>query len=84
MQQLARLPWNTGGSGRDHPSTGLLLAAVDVTGRTSEELARASTWGEPPDYFDHVMFANGRCTAPEAVARSRSMGRDIEPLDLLQ
>ena len=62
---------------------GLLLAAVDVTGRTSEELARASTWGEPPDYFDHVMFANGRCTAPEAVARSRSMGRDLEPLDLL-
>lgn len=61
---------------------GLLLPAVDVTGQTAEELARSSTWGEPPDYFDHVMFANGRCTAPEAVARSRSIGRDLEPLDL--
>jgi hypothetical protein len=43
---------------------------------------QASTWGEPADYFEHVMFANGRCTAPEAVAASRRLGRDLVPADL--
>lgn len=57
------------------PSTG-------VTGRTSAELAAESSWGEPADYFEHVMFAHGRCTAPEAVAMSRRLGRDLVPTDL--
>jgi hypothetical protein len=38
--------------------------------------------GEPADYFEHVMRANGRCTAPEAVAYSRVLGRDLTPADL--
>lgn len=61
---------------------GVLRSASDATGRDGSELAAASTWGEPPDYFDHVMFANGRCTAPEAVALSRAIGRDLVPSDL--
>lgn len=62
--------------------TGELLPSTRVTGRSAAELASDSTWGEPPDYFDHVMFAHGRCTAPEAVAASRMLGRDLVPDDL--
>jgi hypothetical protein len=61
---------------------GALRCAAAVTGRPSAELAAASTWGEPPDYFEHVMLANGRCTAPEAVAASRASGHDLVPADL--
>jgi hypothetical protein len=61
---------------------GVLRSASNATGRDPKELAAASSWGEPPDYFDHVMFANGRCTAPEAVALSRVLGRDLVPSDL--
>jgi hypothetical protein len=61
---------------------GALRSAVAVTGTRAAELAAASTWGEPPDYFEHVMLANGRCTAPEAVAASRASGRDLVPADL--
>jgi hypothetical protein len=61
---------------------GALLAASAVTGRAGTQLAAQSTWGEPPDSFDHVMLANGRCRAPEAVACSRSLGRDLVPADL--
>jgi hypothetical protein len=61
---------------------GALHPATAVTGRSADDLAAASTWGEPADYFEHVMLANGRCTAPEAVAYSRVLGRDLTPLDL--
>jgi hypothetical protein len=61
---------------------GALKPATAVTGRTARDLAAASTWGEPADYFEHVMLANGRCTAPEAVAYSRVLARDLTPLDL--
>ncbi len=61
---------------------GVLRPASSTTGRPAADLAAASTWGEPPDYFDHVMFASGRCTAPEAVALSRTIGRDLVPADL--
>jgi hypothetical protein len=61
---------------------GALRAATMVTGHDASKLAAVSTWGEPPDYFDHVMLANGRCTAPEAVACSRLLGRDLMPSDL--
>ena len=61
---------------------GRLRSAVSATGRSPHALAAAGTWGEPPDYFEHVMLANGRCTAPEAVAHSRRLGRDLVPFDL--
>lgn len=61
---------------------GALRSAAAVTGTPAAVLAAASTWGEPPDYFEHVMLANGRCTAPEAVAASRASGRDSVPADL--
>lgn len=61
---------------------GALRPATHITGRSAADLAAASSWGEPPDYFEHVMFANGRCTAPEAVALSRRVGRDLVPSDL--
>jgi hypothetical protein len=61
---------------------GTLRPAAAVTGRGAPDLAAASTWGEPADYFEHVMLANGLCTAPEAVACSRVLGRDLTPDDL--
>ncbi len=61
---------------------GMLRPATAVTGRSARDLAAESTWGEPADYFEHVMLANGRCTAPEAVACSRMLGRDLTPSDL--
>jgi hypothetical protein len=61
---------------------GMLRPATAVTGRTARDLAAASTWGDPADYYEHVMLANGRCTAPEAVACSRVLGRDLIPADL--
>jgi hypothetical protein len=61
---------------------GALRCAAAVSGTPAAELAAASTWGEPPDYFEHVMLANGRCTAPEAVAASRASGRDLVPAEL--
>jgi hypothetical protein len=62
--------------------SGALLAASAVTGRDGTALAAGSSWGEPPDYFEYVMLANGRCRAPEAVAFSRALGRDLVPSDL--
>jgi hypothetical protein len=61
---------------------GALRCAAAVRGMPAAELAAESAWGEPPDYFEHVMLANGRCTAPEAVALSRASGRDFVPADL--
>jgi hypothetical protein len=61
---------------------GMLRPATAVTGRSARDLAAASTWGDPADYYEHVMLANGRCTAPEAVAYSRVLGRDLTPSDL--
>jgi hypothetical protein len=63
-------------------ANGTLRSATTATGRAATELAAASTWGEPADYFEHVMLANGRCTAPEAVSYSRLLGRDLVPADL--
>jgi hypothetical protein len=60
----------------------MLRPATAVTGRTARDLAAASTWGDPADYFEHVMLANGRCTAPEAVAYSRVLGHDLTPSGL--
>jgi hypothetical protein len=61
---------------------GALRSAATVTGRAATDLAAASTWAEPADYFEHVMLANGSCTGPEAVAYSRVLGRDLVPADL--
>jgi len=43
-------------------SCGKLLSAVNVYGKTGEELAyekRHSPWNDPADYFDYIMFCNG-------------------------
>jgi hypothetical protein len=61
---------------------GAIRPGMAVAGRRGIELAAASTRGEPADWFEHVMFANGRCTAPDAVAASRRLGRDLVPADL--
>jgi hypothetical protein len=61
---------------------GELRSSAQLSGKAGTVLAAESSWGEPPDYFEYVMFANGRCTAPEAVANSRRLSRDLVPADL--
>lgn len=61
---------------------GALVPATERTGRSGVELTRGGTRGEPADYFDYVMFTNGNCTAPEAVAYSHELKRDLVPSDL--
>ena len=65
-----------------HGTPAATAAVILTDGRLRPPRTRTSTWGEPEDWFDHVMFANGRCTAPEAVAASRRTGRDLVPADL--
>ena len=43
-------------------SSGKLLSAAKVSGKTGEELAynkRNSLWNDPADYFEYIMFCNG-------------------------
>lgn len=36
-------------------AVGALLSAAAVTGLDADDPAAGSTWGEPPDYFEHVI-----------------------------
>jgi len=43
-------------------SCGKLLSAINVYGKTGEDLAfdkRNSPWNDPADYFEYIMFCNG-------------------------
>ena len=62
--------------------TGAILSRSVLTAAPPEAVARTSSWGEPADYFEYVMLANGNCVAPDAVAASRQSGRDLVPDDL--
>ena len=53
-----------------------LLSKCSLTGRASADLARESGYGEPPEYFEYVMFWNGDCMGPEIVARVRHLGKE--------
>lgn len=59
-----------------------LRSACLVAGCSPEALARESSWREPPDYFDYVMFAMGSCTTPEAAATARANARPLSADDL--
>lgn len=57
--------------------TGEILSASNARGKPGEELAleARSAAGDPPDYFDYVMFTFGNCTAGDKLVMERTLGR---------
>ena len=57
--------------------TGEILSAIKARGKTGEELASEArnAAGDPPDYFDYVMFTFGNCTAGDRLVMERALGR---------
>ena len=54
-------------------SSGKLLSAVKVYGKTGEELAydkRDSLWNDPADFFEYIMFTWGNCMVGDYVVMS--------------
>jgi hypothetical protein len=64
------------------PQDDELSCTSRVSDRPPADLAAIGTGVEPADLFDPVMLSNGPCIASEAVALSRSLGRDLVPADL--
>jgi len=60
-------------------SCGKLLSAVNVYGKTGEELSyekRNSPWNDPADYFEYIMFCNGDDMTGDYVVLSDSFPND--------
>ncbi|MFC1947264.1 hypothetical protein ACFLXY_05005 [Chloroflexota bacterium] len=57
--------------------TGEILSASKVRGKQGDELAleARNAAGDPPDYFDYVMFTFGNCTAGDRLVMERTLGR---------
>jgi hypothetical protein len=55
---------------------GRILSAVKATGLAGKQLAEypANAAGDPPDYFDYIMFAAGNCTAVDKLVMERAVG----------
>jgi len=54
-------------------SSGKLLSAVKVNGKTAVELAyekRGSLWNDPADFFEYIMFCWGNCVVGDYVVMS--------------
>jgi hypothetical protein len=63
---------------------GEILSASNARGKSGEELALEprNASGDPPDYFDYVMFTFGNCTAGDRLVMERSLGRSPSPEEL--
>jgi hypothetical protein len=68
-------------SARKIVSCGELLSAVNVYGRTSEELAhekRDSPWNDPADFFEYIMFCGGDQMTGDWVVLSEDMPSEYD------
>jgi hypothetical protein len=56
---------------------GEILSATKARGKSGEELAREArnAAGDPPDYFNYVMFTFGNCLAGDRLVIERNLGR---------
>ena len=62
-------------------SSGKLLSAVKVYGKTGDELAyekRDSLWNDPADFFEYIMFNWGNCIFGEYVVMSSHIDNPSE------
>ena len=57
---------------------GKLLSAVKAFNKNGKELVKDSrnAAGDPPDYFEYIMFTWGNCTAGYRLAMERHLGRN--------
>ena len=63
---------------------GKILSAVKARNKTGAELAAEprNAAGDPPDYFDSLMFAWGNCQAGDRLVMERKLGRGPDEYDL--
>ena len=61
-----------------------ILSAIKAKGKTGVELAiePANAAGDPPDFFENVMFAWGNCQAGDRLVMERSLNRFPTEADL--
>lgn len=63
-------------------SSGKLLSAVKVSGKTADVLAyekRCSVWNDPEDFFEYIMFCWGNCVVGDYVVMSDDPGGEFTP-----
>ena len=63
-------------------SSGKLLSAVKVNGKTADELAyekRGSLWNDPADFFEYIMFCWGNCVVGDYVVMSDDPDGEFTP-----
>ncbi len=58
-------------------TSGVLLSACEVRNVSGQALAReeSNVAGDPPDYFEYVMFTFGNCIAGDRLLLERNLGR---------
>jgi hypothetical protein len=63
---------------------GMILSAVKARQKSGLELSQESrnAAGDPPDYFDYVMFTWGNCQAGDRLVMERMLGRSPNADDL--
>lgn len=57
--------------------SGVILSAVRARNKSREELVRETrnAAGDPPDYFEYIMFTFGNCIAGDRLVMERALGR---------
>jgi hypothetical protein len=65
-------------------SCGKILSAIKARGKTGDELAKepGNAAGDPPDFFQYVMFAFGNCQAGDRLVMESMLGRMPTELDI--
>lgn len=65
-------------------TSGKLLSAIKAFGRTADELVtdKRNAAGDPPDYFEYIMFAWGNCVGGDRLVMERNLGRFPDENDL--
>ncbi len=63
---------------------GKILSAINARGKTGDELAKepGNAAGDPPDFFENIMFAFGNCQAGDRIVMERTLSRMPTEQDL--
>lgn len=63
---------------------GKILSAIRARGKTGDELAKEprNAAGDPPDFFENIMFAFGNCQAGDRIVMERMLNRMPTEQDL--
>ena len=63
---------------------GKILSAIKAWGKTGDELAKepGNAAGDPPDFFENIVFAFGNCQAGDRIVMERNLNRMPTEQDL--